>query len=261
MNYPVKPFFKKLILILLAYASLTSCNRELENEKGLNQPGNKEIAITAPSVKNNWSLEDIMQFNKYLENLEDNELPKLNNPNSKDLFSKFIGSVPQPYLSDSSIEISQKMQLVMRLNPELKKVLLKYSRAHSTQNDYSLELVHIIGINLIAAKQMVNVGNEFISLLDSNSTDYSTRMEGLEQVRLGVNLQLKGAIYEVENKEKYNPEERIILMNYINQSAPVLLFFLKEGSKTEFRNELEKFMERENNKEIKDIISLLLNQF
>jgi hypothetical protein len=261
INFTFQAKMKQIILILLIFTFVCACETPVREKKDPSLTSAQSIKIGAPSIEKEWTAEDYKSFNNHLDSLPSIAYPKITSSKSKALFKKLVSSINQPLLEDKKNPFNERILYCLKLQKNTTEILKKYGTALQNGNKYSNEVCYLMGLTIVNANQLIELADEFIPSLDSNSHDYIVRMKGVEQMKTGLATQFEGALVCITETNIYIDADRTILTEYLVEYGLSLISFLKPSSKEALKLKLQKVIKEEANKKIKIQLTKLLGQF
>jgi hypothetical protein len=246
-----------LIIVLFLILS-PGCGRRVRSDTS-QKPG-EAIAKGLPDMSKEWSYRDYQQFYQYVSKLPRSiMLPHFSSEKSSAIMMKYEAHIIRPVLTDRSVDLNLRLQIVIEMQMATKETLKVYINRHFSGEDYSTEMAVLMGINFAIGAQLMDRLDEFLPTLDPSSPTYSTRMEGLKQVKYGIATMFQAWVVALGETKNYTKDELIRMSRYVEKHGPPLTRKLDQDQQDRIKTDLNRISSQSPIPEIRKIASDLLS--
>ena len=194
---------------------------------------------------------DFASFDKYLEKIATDAYPRSESPQSGALFKKLMDSIEQPALSDAGLDLQARMEMSIQLQANFGNILKRYGTAHLSGGQYEEEIAQLQGGTLTVTPQLMTLVDEFLPTISKDDPTYGIRMKGLDQLKNGVAMVMKGLTVSLAEKRGFSDEQRKTMMEYLLKEGPQILSSLPESFQQEMRVTIRNLLSDEKDQGIK----------
>ena len=246
-----------LIIVLFLILS-PGCGSGVRSDTS-QKPG-EAIANGLPDISKEWSHQEYQQFYQYVSKLPRSiMLPHFSSQKSGAIMKKYEAHIIRPGLTDRSVDLNWRMQIVIEMQMATKETLKVYMNRHFSGEDYSTEMAVFMGINFAVGEQLMLLLDEFLPTLDPSDPSYPTRMQGLKQVKTGMVSMFQGWVLALGETRNYTKDELIRMSRYVEKHGPFLLRKLDQDQQDIIKADLNRISSQNPIPEIREIASHLLS--
>ncbi|MCA8992876.1 MAG: hypothetical protein KDA88_12885 [Planctomycetaceae bacterium] len=197
---------------------------------------NEYLEAGVPAYNRIWSGDDMLTAVTVLAAVAQEDpahLPRYQSERSGMFFDRMTSDENLDLFRNQSVPIQQRLPLAtnyMEANNELLKV---YLMSFIDGAMGGVELLEIIGAQLRVWVVMNDLVNEFVPTLDKSDPTYPVRMEGLEQMKLGMALTVTGTLQTLTDGHAYRTSDLKRFTRYMTATFPHILRDLPEANQTE----------------------------
>jgi hypothetical protein len=163
-------------------------------------------------------------------------------------------------LRNQSLPIDQRLPDALMFMQGSSAILKLYLASFHKDGTGSTELIEIYGAQLRLWVVISQILDAFIPTLDKNDRTYEVRMQGLEKFREGLEMAVAGTLQTLTERAAYNTAELKRLLGFMQQTYPVLLPGLPQGTRQEAIDRLQSFRKNPAMADLNAVLTTLVDQ-
>ncbi|HEY3969490.1 MAG TPA: hypothetical protein VGM05_33360 [Planctomycetaceae bacterium] len=233
------------------------------------QPDDRSLTLDVyhdagmPAHERRWSGTDMTRAANTLSAMTQTDvgkLPRLESPRSGPLFARMTSEENLDLLRNQSLPIDQRLPDALMFMQGSSAILKLYLASFHKDGTGSTELIEIYGAQLRLWVVISQILDAFIPTLDKNDRTYEVRMQGLEKFREGLEMAVAGTLQTLTERAAYNTAELKRLLGFMQQTYPVLLPGLPQGTRQEAIDRLQSFRKNPAMADLNAVLTTLVDQ-
>ena len=199
-----------------------------------------------PAPDREWSGNDMQQAEKVLTVLVqagNRNLPRFQSERSGEVFSRLTSARNLGMLRDRSLPLGIRFPQGLAYFQSGNQIFKLYVAARLTNEVSDSELVEFAGAILRVTVVMLDLVDEFLPTIKKEDPTYQVRMDGVKTMKLGLAGIVAGGLQTLTDIERDRDSELLRLVDYMQETFPLIVPRLPPGSRTETMLRLEKMQQ------------------
>ncbi len=170
-------------------------------------------------------------------------LPRYKSERSAEVFARLTSPQNFGLFRNRSLPLEARFSQLLDYYQASNQILKLYLSAFLKKDVRDSELIELMGAQLRSTVVVLELVDELLPTLKKDDPSYQVRIQGLEQMKRGLASVVAGGLQTLTEREIYRASELARLVDYMQETFPLIVPRLPPGARTETVVRLEKMQE------------------
>ncbi len=171
------------------------------------------------------------------------QLPRYKSKRSGEMFARLTSPQNLELFKNRSLPLNARFPQALQYYQASNQVSKLYAFGYLKKEVRDSELVELMGALFRTTVVLLELVDEYLPTIKKDDPKYQARMQGLEQMKRGLASIVTGGLQTLRERTHYRRSELVRLVDYMDETFPLLIPRLPAKTRTETLLRLEKMQE------------------